>query len=177
MLVAALYDVHGNLPALEAVLEDIRWTAGQLLPAHQKLISDWPMTVRIEVEGLGTVLFCHATPGSETENFTRITPEEKLLPAFDLQDVDVVVCGHTHMQFDRMIGQVRVINAGSVGMPFGTPGAFWLLLGETIEFCHTEYDLKDAAERIAGTGYPHAEDFTGRLIEPPSEEKMLKVLG
>jgi len=33
---------------------------------------------------------------------------------------DVVVCGHTHMQLDRRVGGVRVVNAGSVGMPFGT---------------------------------------------------------
>jgi predicted phosphodiesterase len=31
---------------------------------------------------------------------------------------NLVVCGHTHMQFDRAIGGVCVVNAGSVGMPF-----------------------------------------------------------
>jgi predicted phosphodiesterase len=36
----------------------------------------------------------------------------------------VVVCGHTHMQFDRWVGDARVVNAGSVGMPFGEPGAY-----------------------------------------------------
>ena len=41
----------------------------------------------------------------------------------------LVVCGHTHMQFDRKVGATRVVNAGSVGMPFGEPGAYWLLLG------------------------------------------------
>ena len=49
----------------------------------------------------------------------------------------VIVCGHTHMQFDRTIGKIRVVNAGSVGMPFGEPGAYWLLLGPNIQFQHT----------------------------------------
>lgn len=46
----------------------------------------------------------------------------------------------THMQFDRMIGKTRVVNAGSMGMPFGEPGADWLLLGPDVELRHTNYD-------------------------------------
>ena len=38
------------------------------------------------------------------------------------------------MQFDRTIGDVRVINAGSVGMPFGKTGADWIMLDKTIHF-------------------------------------------
>src|SRR6266566_918822 len=82
----------------------------------------------------------------------------------------VVVCGHTHMQFDRMIGPTRVVNAGSVGMPFGAPGADWLLLGSDVELRHTPYDLQSAAERIRATHYPQAEDFAMRnVLRPPSE--------
>jgi len=116
----------------EKVLEDVHWTANQLLPMHKKLISKWPMTVNLDIDGLGKILFCHATPRSETENFTRLTPEDKLLPIFEILDVNFVVCGHTHMQFERSIGKVRVLNAGSIGMPFGKPGAYWLLLGPNV---------------------------------------------
>jgi len=78
------------------------------------------------------------------------------------------------MQFDRMISSVRVVNAGSVGMPFGKPGADWLLLGPQVELRHTEYDLTKAAERIRGTKYPQAEEFATRnVLAPPSEEGML----
>jgi len=85
-----------------------------------------------------------------------------------------VVCGHTHMQFDIAAGGVRVVNAGSVGMPFGAPGADWLLLGPGIELRHTDYDLEAAAGRIRRTHYPRAEDFASRnLLRPPSEEQIL----
>jgi len=141
MRVAALYDIHGNLPALE----DIRWIADQLLLTHPKILAKWPKTINLEIKGLGNVLFCHATPSSETENFNRLTPEDKLLPIFGMLDVSFVVCGHTHMQFDRSIGKVRVINAGSVGMPFGKAGAYWLLLGKNVELRHTTYDVSNAA--------------------------------
>jgi len=79
------------------------------------------------------------------------------------------------MQFDRMIGGVRVVNAGSVGMPFGEPGAYWLLLGPDVELRHTSYDLAKAAERIRATEYPQAEEFAARnVLQPPSEEETLK---
>ena len=90
------------------------------------MLASWPRTLRLDVDGLGGVLFCHGTPRSETEIFTRLTPEERLVPLFDGLQVSVAVCGHTHMQFDRQIGPTRVVNAGSVGMPFGTTGACWV---------------------------------------------------
>jgi hypothetical protein len=73
-----------------------------------------------------------------------------------------------------MVGRVRVVNAGSVGMPFGRAGAYWLLLGPDIHLRRTEYDLDQAAERIRATGYPQAEDFASRFVlEPPSEADMI----
>ena len=78
------------------------------------------------------------------------------------------------MQFDRMIGRTRVVNAGSVGMPFGEPGADWLLMGPDVQLRHTSYDLTAAADRIRATGYPQAEEFATRnVLRPPSEEETL----
>jgi putative phosphoesterase len=240
MRVAALYDIHANLPALEAVLDDIRqadvdhvvvggdvvpgpmpretldcllrldlpvqfiqgngdrevlaqmagmetgavpeqfrevmrWVAQQLQPDHERLLASWPKTLRVEIQGLGDVLFCHATPRNDTDIFTRRTPEHRILPVFGGLDVPVVVCGHTHMQFDRTIGRIRVVNAGSVGMPFGKAGAYWLLLGPDVQLRHTSYDLAKAAERIRETKYPQAQDFAARnVLQPPSEAETLE---
>jgi putative phosphoesterase len=239
MRVAALYDIHGNLPALEAVLldiaqmhvdlvvvggdvvagpmpretlacllnlavpvhfiqgnadrevvaqmagtdadavpEDIRelagWVAHQLHPEHARLLAGWPATVHVDIDGIGQVLFCHATPRSDTELFTRLTPEERLLPVFEGLSIPLVVCGHTHMQFDRMVGGIRVVNAGSVGMPYGKPGAYWLLLGPTVQFRHTLYDRRQAAARILATDYPQAQDFAANnVLQIPSEAEAL----
>jgi len=241
MRVAAIYDIHGNLPALEAVLQDIRqaevnhivvggdvlpgpmpretlaclldlnvpvqfiqgngdrvvlaqmagtessevpkqfrevvrWNAQQLHPEDEQLLASWSQTLRIEINGLGEVLFCHATPRNDTEIFTRLTSQERLLPVFEGINVPFVICGHTHMQFDRTIGRIRVVNAGSVGMPFGEPGAYWLLLGPDVQFRHTLYDFTKAAERIRDTNYPQAHDFAAHnVLQPPSEVEMLEV--
>jgi hypothetical protein len=131
--------------------------------------------VRLEIPGLGAVLFCHGTPRSETEAFTRLTPEQYLVPLFEGLNVPLVVCGHTHMQFDRVIGGTRVVNAGSVGMPFGTPGADWLLLGPDVALRHTPYDLARTAERIRATDYPHAEDAAQSVLKPPAAAEMLEL--
>jgi predicted phosphodiesterase len=242
MRIAAIYDIHGNLSALEAVLQDIRqarvdcivvggdvlpgplpretiqclldldipaqfihgngdrevlaqmsgaetdwyrtaperwrepvrWTAQQLDTQHQRLLEGWPPTCRVEIPGLGDVLFCHATPRNDTEIITRLTPDDRLFPIFGGLGVSLVVCGHTHIQFERMIGTTRVVNAGSVGMPFGEPGADWLLLDPDVQLRHTHYDLARAADRIRRTPYPQAEDFAERnILHPPSEKETL----
>jgi predicted phosphodiesterase len=85
-------------------------------------LEGWPPTCQVEIPGLGDVFFRHATPRNDTEIFTRLTPGDRLLPIFEGLGVAVVVCGHSHIQFDRMVGPTRIVNAGSVGMPFGEPG-------------------------------------------------------
>jgi diadenosine tetraphosphatase ApaH/serine/threonine PP2A family protein phosphatase len=132
------------------------------------------MTLRLSVPPLGDVLFCHATPRNENDIFLDSTAEELLSPAFEPAQAAVVVCGHTHMQFDRIVGKTRIVNAGSVGMPFGPAGADWLLLGPGVDLRHTNYDLDAAAERIRGSGYPAAEEFAARyILNPPSAADMV----
>jgi putative phosphoesterase len=244
MRVAAIYDIHGNLPALEAVLDDVRradvdrivvggdvvpgpmpretidallaldtplhclrgngdrevvarmrgietgtvpvkfrpvmsWVAQQLASEHERLLAAWPETLRMDVEGIGAVLFCHATPRSDTEIFTRLTADDRLRPAFGGAKASLVVCGHTHMQFDRTLGPLRIVNAGSVGMPFGQPGAYWLEIDVgQVRFRRTTYDLAAAAARIRRSGYPQADEFAEQnVLHPPSEEAMLGAFG
>ena len=189
MRVATLYDVHGNLPALEAVLAEIPadativvggdvvaggahpsetldrlrglgdrviWIRGnadrELKPGEPGLapagaldatraaltdeqiefLFERPATVQID-----RVLFCHATPRNDVDIFTERTPEERLVEIFAGVGADVVVCGHTHMQFERSIAGKRVINSGSVGMPYeNEPGAYWTL---DLEHRRTDY--------------------------------------
>jgi diadenosine tetraphosphatase ApaH/serine/threonine PP2A family protein phosphatase len=71
-----------------------------------------------------------------------------------------VVCGHTHVQFDRLTADKRLANAGSVGMPYeALPGAYWALLGPGLELRRTDYDREAAAEAIRATSFPDAREF------------------
>ena len=153
----------------------IRWTAAQLSREDEQLLASWPLTLRVQVQGLGDVFVCHATPRNDLEIFTRLTPEERLLPVFAGVAAPLVVCGHTHMQFDRKVGATRVVNAGSVGMPFQDPGAYWLLLGPEVQLRKTTYDLEKAAALVRQTTYPRADEFAARnILQPPTEAATLE---
>ena len=163
-------------PLPEAVRETLRWCAAEIDAEERTFVAGWPLTVTVDVNGIGQVLFCHATPRDDNEIFTSITPEDRLAPAFAGVTARAVVCGHTHMQFDRRVGSIRVINAGSIGMPFGDAGAYWLRIGPGIELRRTEYDLESAARRIRATPYPQADQFAAAyVLERPSAEKMLEL--
>ena len=87
-----------------------------------------------------------------------------------------VVCGHTHMQNDRTVGTTRIINAGSIGASFQGPGAYWALLGPTVQLRRTYYDVEKAAARVRATAYPQAEQFAATsVLQPPTEEATLKL--
>jgi putative phosphoesterase len=231
MRVAVLADIHGNLPALEAVLAEVdaaapdllvvcgdvasgplpaesiellrslpyarfvcgnadrelvgafdggkdasgslsnNWCATQISREQRDFLASFAETVSIEVDGLGRVLFCHGSPRSDEEMMTSETSDERLKEFMAGVDAAVVVCGHTHMPFDRMAGGVRVINPGSVGMPFGEPGAHWALLGPGVDMRYTDYDRGAAAARIRRSAWPDADEFAGsNVLTAPSAE-------
>jgi putative phosphoesterase len=197
--VAALYDIHGNLPALEAVLGELdadlvvvggdvapgplvdecfaalealdvpmRWVQGngdrEELGAEQ--LARFELTVEV-----GGALFCHGSPRSDEEIITQITPLERLRPMLDGVDAELVVCGHTHHQFDLVAGGKRVVNAGSVGLPYqGDAAAFWLTLDDgRVEFRRTAYDIDPAVE-LFGRMPELADSVLSSLVEPISAQ-------
>jgi predicted phosphodiesterase len=191
MPIATLYDVHGNIRALEAVLQEIpgdativvggdvaagpfpqesvdrlralgdrvrslrgnadrelvegeeglappeliAWVRSKLDAGTIEWLGRLPPTLVLE-----RVLYCHATPRNDVDIFTERTPEERIAFLFEDVSTDVIVCGHTHMQFDRTIAGKRVVNSGSVGMAYDEPrGAYWTL---DLEPRHTPYELE-----------------------------------
>ncbi len=175
--VAILDELGGRVPRMPAAYRpDLRWNAEQLEPHERDVIAAWPMTLCVEVPPIGRVLLCHATPRNENDIVTKLTPDDELARIFGDAHAALVVCGHTHIVMDRTIAPTRVVNPGSVGMPFGAPGADWMILGPAVEFRHTHYDLQHAARIVRASGYPDAEAFAAKyILQPPSAEDMLKV--
>jgi putative phosphoesterase len=230
--VAALCDIHGNLPALDAVLADpafaradvvviggdvaagpmpaevldrlaqlelpVRWvrgnadrevvasfdrgdtdasvhpddpaaradayTAGRITRAHRDLLASFEDVVLLE-----GALFCHGSPRDDNEIITQFTPPERLAPMLEGVDEALVVCGHTHHQFELRAGDQRVVNAGSIGMPYqGDGAAFWLLVedGEH-ELRRTDVDVDAVAAAIRASSYPDAEDLINESFVAP----------
>jgi putative phosphoesterase len=225
MRVAVLADVHGNLPALEAVLDEVErlsvdrivlngdiaggplpvetlarlaelgeravWVHGNgeremvagfdevsdptahedslelgrlLGPAERDLIAGLPMTVTLEVDGLGSVLFCHATPRRDDEMLLVDSPPARYAAVLEGITADAVVLGHTHMPFDRLFDRRRIVNPGSVGMPYGHDGAAWALLGPGVELRRTPYDTEAAARRLARSPWHRAAAWADEYV-------------
>jgi predicted phosphodiesterase len=238
--IAVLNDVHGNLPALEAVLAEVEreqpdaivfggdiiagpmpretlehvLTLGdrahlirgnadrivlefrrgmregemgfanplvgeQLTDEQAELLEGLPLTVSLDVDGLGRTCFCHATPRSDEEVFTERDPDEVVARMLEGVEEETVVCGHTHMQFDRRVGRRRVVNAGSVGIPFSGVGAHWAVLGRDVELRQTDYDRPRAAALIRDTDWFESGDrerkqqFIEGLLHGSDQEAML----
>jgi predicted phosphodiesterase len=226
--VAALYDVHGNLPALEAVLDDVRredveaiviggdavagpfpaetfdvlvsladvlfvrgnadrlvvervegfgsaWCADQLGAERLAAVEAWPFSQRLEIDGIGEVVFCHATLRTDEEIVTRITPEDEVVAAFP--GGGTIVVGHVHVQFDRRCDGLRLVNAGSVGMPYeGRRGAFWALLGAgQVQLRRTEYDVDAAAGTIRTSGWSERDQLAEWLTKPQDPTEVTEV--
>ena len=95
----------------------IEWVRSRLDDGHDRLVGSAAADPRVR----NGVLYCHATPRNDEDIFTERTPEERIAPLFADVEQDTIVCGHTHMQFDRMIAGKRVVNSGSVGMSYDEP--------------------------------------------------------
>lgn len=214
-----MYDIHGNLPALEAVLADLErercadelvvggdvlwgpmqsecidllldaravfvagncerdvlhpvsstdtWCNESLSAGERAYVASWPSVLRLDINDLGTVIFCHATPLDDMAILTRITPDGAIAAALAGIEAAVVVCGHTHVQFDRRVPRApRLVNAGSVGLPYeGRQGAFWALLGPDVQLRRTGYEVEPALAVLQGTEETGFPGF-GAIFEP-----------
>lgn len=234
--VAVLSDIHGVLPALEAVLDepDVRsadlivltgdlaagpqpvetvdllsslgeravwvrgnadrelaaattqepvsqWAAGQLRDDQRDLLGGLPLTVTLDLAGLGPTLFCHATPRDDEEVVLVDSPLDRWATVFAgvPDEVTTVVCGHTHMPFVRLANRRLVVNPGSVGMPYGGAGAHWALLADGVTLRRTRFDLDAACARItAESGYPDAAEWADYFVRSAaSDADALRVFG
>ncbi|GIG64673.1 metallophosphoesterase family protein [Phytomonospora endophytica] len=143
------------------------WAAARLTSQQRSWMRSWPTTLTRHVDGLGEVLFCHATPRDDTEMLLVDSRPARYIEVFaDLPGtVTTIVCGHTHMPFTRLAANRTVVNPGSVGMPYGPPGAYWALLGPGVTLRRTPLDADAVcAEVIAGSGYAGVEDWTGEYL-------------
>ena len=142
--------VRGNCEDLAEEWERERLAAGDL-----EWLQELPLAVSVD-----GVVYCHATPEDNTPITTAETPDDVLAKTFDGHSGTIVI-GHTHHQFDRRVGDLRVVNAGSVGMAYeGEVAAFWTLVedGEPRPM-RTPIDIERAVREIRASGWPKGAEF------------------
>jgi putative phosphoesterase len=191
MKVAALYDVHAMPWALAAVLDAVNAEDADAIvfggdlaggPCEDETLAlarsveaiwvrgnvedalDWGADLPLAIE-LDGVTYCHATPTANTPITTAITPDRDFLELFGTSGTFVI--GHTHHQFDRRIGDLLVVNAGSVGMAYESDvAAYWTLVedGEPL-FMRTPFDIELAIAGIRATDWAQGEEFVAENLQ------------
>jgi predicted phosphodiesterase len=172
-IVEAWDGVEPSLDTAAHILQTLAWCAQKLRRDDRDFLAAFSPAVSISSPPLGDILFVHATPDSDEAVFTEITPSERISHRFASVQARTVVCGHTHLQFERRIGGIRVVNSGSVGRPYGESGAFWLMIDQDVEFRRTVYDLESAAKAMRATEFPLAEQWASDLIAPPPRDEVI----
>ena len=150
------------------------WAGRQLRPDQVDLLDGLPHPVRLDVTGFGTVVFCHGTPRDDDEVVLVDTRLSRWAEVFaELEETDrVVVCGHTHMPFMRLVDRRLVVNSGSVGMPYGRTGGSWALLRDgQVELRHTPIDVDAAvAAVVAGSSYPDRQAWADEYVRSANSD-------
>ena len=132
--------------------------------------------VNVDVDGLGRTLFCHGSPRSDEECVTVATPVERVAEFTAGLEEACIVTAHTHMQYDRRVGETRLLNPGSVGLPYELEAgnAYWAMLGPDVELRRTAYDLDAAVERMRAAAMPKFEQIEELMRTPPPQAEVIE---
>src|SRR5262249_33666242 len=143
----------------------MRWAAERCTPAQIQLLGTLPTTRVLDIDGLGSTLFCHGSPRNDNEIITRISSEHRLRDLLADVEQHVVVSGHTHVQYDRTAAGVRWVNPGSVGMAYAqVRGAYWATLGPDVALRNTAYDVERAVADVRASGFPEGNEFIDKYL-------------
>ncbi|MDQ3874385.1 MAG: metallophosphatase family protein [Actinomycetota bacterium] len=153
----------------------VRWMVENHSRADRDLLATFAETAVLDVDGLGSVRFCHGSPRSLEECVTEATPADRMAELLRGVEEDLLVTAHTHVQYDRRVLGKRTVNPGSVGLPYeGRPGAYWALLGPDVELRRTDYDVNSEAGRMRSGDEPGVDEIVELLLSPPSREEAIE---
>jgi predicted phosphodiesterase len=93
-------------------MKTVRAELGELVLERLRRL---PTQVRFPLEDGGELLLVHGSPADPSEAMTQDMSDEELSALIGDDPADLVVCGMSHVPFDRQIGHVRIVNVGSVG--------------------------------------------------------------
>jgi len=140
--------------------KSIEWTTDKVTPQNKETLRTLHDIIELIVNGY-KILLVHGSPRRINEYLYEDRPERSLTRMLGSIDVDILICGHTHKPYHRIVNGIHIINDGSVGKPKdGDPGACYAVieLDETIsiEFRRVEYPVASVADEVIKAGLPRA---------------------
>jgi putative phosphoesterase len=145
----------------------LMWTRTHTTSPNKAFLRSLVPQIRLEIGGQ-RILLVHGSPRRMNEYLFEDRPLSSFQRLASTSDADVIVFGHTHRPYTKVVGDVRFVNAGSVGKPkdgdwracyaIVEPGA-----ARRVEFVRVEYDVERAMDAIRGTDLPG--EFADDLLQ------------
>ncbi len=107
-LIAATENEQKRLARLKAVHHEL----GEIIIAR---LGKLPQTARLPLESGHTMLIVHGSPADASEPFSFDMSDDELLALLGDEPGDLIICGGSHVPFDRSVADIRIVNVGSVG--------------------------------------------------------------
>jgi putative phosphoesterase len=156
----------------QRVTEVELWSAQQLSPADLEQVRTFRPTLELSLGGDTALLCFHGSPQSKTDVILSTTPDAELERMLAGSRATIMAGGHSHTQMLRRIGNVTLLNPGSVGLPHERdlvtdkvrhPAwaeyaiVSWENQSLTIQFRRVPFDARALVQVALGSGMPHAE--------------------
>jgi putative phosphoesterase len=149
-------------PEAQALSErSIAWTNRHITEDNKVYLRSLVPSIPLELGDL-KVLLVHGSPRKINEYLYEDRPDVSFERILDTAQADVLVCGHTHLPYHKVLPSGRhVINAGSVGKPKDhDPRACYITLSATgrelqVDFIRVAYDIERTARAIEASDMPH----------------------
>lgn len=145
----------------------IAWSNAHTTAENKAYLRQLAATIPRQLGDL-RVLLVHGSPRRVNEYLYEDRPEASLERLLDVAEADVLVCGHTHRPYHRVLGSGRhVVNAGSVGKPKDDdPRACYVVVSAAgrslnVDFVRVPYDVEKAARAIEAAAMP--DEFAAML--------------
>jgi predicted phosphodiesterase len=139
----------------------IAWTNAHTTDDNKAFLRTFIDCIPLELGAL-RILLVHGSPRKINEYLYEDRPDKSFERILDDIDVNVLVCGHTHLPYHKILPSGRhIINAGSVGKPKDNDSrAGYITLAAEgksleVEFIRVAYDVEQAAQAIEATDMPH----------------------
>jgi putative phosphoesterase len=164
--------VSSNDEFMRKIEEVDSWCVGQLLPEDLDYVRSFEPTVELSLHEGARLVCYHGSPRSFDDRIVPTTPDAEVEELFLGLDLDIAAGGHTHFQMLRRVGDVTVVNPGSVGLAYDrthpardvrlAPWAEYVVLEAnvrraSIEFRRTSFDVDALVSAIERSGMPHAD--------------------
>ena len=139
----------------------IAWTNQNTSADNKLFLKQLPTQIPLQLDGL-RVRLVHGSPRKINEYLFADRPDATLERLLDMAEAEVLVCGHTHIPYHRILPSGRhVVNAGSVGKSKdGNQQACYVVLETNnselnVAFRRVSYDVERAAQAIEASDMTH----------------------